>query len=251
VISHGAGEHSGRYGNVVERLVPAGWAIYALDHRGHGQSEGPRALIDRFAHAVDDMRALVALASSEHGATPVLLGHSLGGALALAYATRHQSDLAGLVLSAPVATLEAGSPILRAIARTLSALTPRLGIYKVDSTLISRDPEVVRAYDADPLVHHGKLPARTLGELASEVALFPRTAAGLTLPMLVMHGGDDQIAPPSGSELVHATATSADKTLRIYDGLYHEIFNEPERARVIDDLQEWLAARQASALARP
>jgi acylglycerol lipase len=244
VLAHGASEHGGRYAWVGERLAERGFALYAGDHRGHGRSEGPRALIDRMDNTVEDLDSVVDLAVERHPErTPFLLGHSMGGAVALAYAIRHQDRLRGLVLSAPLAALEAASPVTRVVGRVLSAVAPKLGVFPIDSSGVSRDPEVVRDYDADPLNYHGKLPARTVAELSRTVGGFPEGVAGLTLPLLTMHGTDDRITPPEGSEMVIERAGSADKSIIRYDGLYHELLNEPERQRVLDDIVAWMEAR--------
>jgi acylglycerol lipase len=241
VIAHGAGEHSSRYAHVATRLVDAGYAVYALDHRGHGRSQGRRAVVDRMSNVVADLHTFVDLAASRHPGRPVfLLGHSMGGAIALAFAPGHQQDLAGMALSGPVAVLEAASPALRLAAKVLSALTPNLGVFGVDPSFVSRDPEVVRAYREDPLVFHGKLPARTVAELAGAVEGFPSSVPSIRLPLLLMHGTADKLAPPAGSTMVHERAGSADKTLKLYEGLYHEILNEPEQETVISDLLGWL-----------
>jgi acylglycerol lipase len=243
VLAHGASEHSGRYEWVAEQLAARGYATYAIDHRGHGKSEGPRALIDRMDNAVMDLDAVVHLAAEAHPDAPVfLLGHSMGGCVALAYALEHQDKLDGLLLSAPLAVLEAASLPQRVAGRVLSAVAPKLGVYGIDSTAVSRDPEVVRVYDADPLNHHGKLPARTVAELASTIAEFEEAVPRLTLPLLLMHGTDDRLVPPDGSDMLSERAGSEDKTYLRYEGLYHEILNEPERERVVADMAEWLDA---------
>ena len=247
VIAHGAGEHSGRYEHVARRLVDAGYAVYALDHRGHGRSAGRRALVDRMDRVIADVRTLAGRAASENPGRPLfLLGHSMGGTISIAFAARHQDELAGLALSGPVAVLEAASPALRVVASVLSTLTPNLGVFGVDPSLVSRDPEVVRAYREDPLVFHGKLPARTVAELAAAVGRFPAEVPQIRLPLLVMHGTKDALAPVAGATMVHERAASTDKTLRLYEGLYHEILNEPERQTVLGDLLSWLDDRSAS-----
>ena len=167
----------------------------------------------------------------------------MGGAVALSYATVHQDRLRGLILSAPVAVLEAASPATRLAGRVLSTVAPRLGVYTIDSTAVSRDPAVVRDYDADPLNYHGKLPARTVAELSAAVGGFPERLPGLTLPLLTMHGTDDRLVPPDASELVIERAGSSDKSIIRYDGLYHELLNEPERQRVLGDIVAWMEAR--------
>ena len=165
VIAHGAGEHSGRYTHVAQRLVDEGYAVYAIEHRGHGRSQGPRALIDRIDNAVADLDRLVPLASDAHPGAPVfLLGHSMGGTIALSYALAHQERLAGLVLSGPLAALEAvpAADADRPPGRCRS-LAPRTPLIAIDSSLVSRDPAVVSDYRSDPLVHHGKLPGANGG----------------------------------------------------------------------------------------
>jgi alpha-beta hydrolase superfamily lysophospholipase len=167
----------------------------------------------------------------------------MGGAVALAYAVRHQDRLRGLVLSAPLAALEAASPVTRLAGRVLSAIAPKLGVLDIDASGVSRDPEVVRDYDADPLNYRGKLPARTIAELSRTIGDFPDQVGGLTLPLLTMHGTDDRLTPPEGSEMLIERAGSADKSIIRYDGLYHELLNEPERQQVLDDIVAWMEAR--------
>jgi alpha-beta hydrolase superfamily lysophospholipase len=246
VIAHGASEHAGRYRHVADRLVDDGYAVYAIEHRGHGHSEGPRALIDRLDRAVADLDALVQLAAAEHPGAPVyLIGHSMGGAIAISYALEHQDRLAGLILSGPVAALDAAPAPMRLLARVLSALTPRLPLFEIDASLVSRDPAVVEAYVNDPLVNHGKLPVRTVAELAKAVDAFPGRVSAISVPTLIMHGTDDRLAPPEGSEMLNKRIGASDKTFVGYEGLYHEIFNESEQQRVLDDLSAWLSARVA------
>jgi alpha-beta hydrolase superfamily lysophospholipase len=246
-IAHGAGEHSGRYEHVAARLVGEGWAVYALDHRGHGRSEGPRALIDRMDNAVADLDLLVVEAAAEHPDRPVfLLGHSMGGTVALCYALRHQQRLTGLILSGPLAAMEAAPAATRVAARVLSVIAPRAPLIAVDPSLVSRDAAVVEAYVADPLVHHGKLPVRTVTELASAIDSFPDRVRAITLPSLIMYGTADALCPPRGSVMLGERIGGADKNLLAYDGLYHEILNEPEQARVLDDMCSWLDARVAA-----
>lgn len=248
VIAHGAGEHSGRYPHVAERLVRESYAVYALDHRGHGRSTGPRALLDRMENLVADLDTLVLQASSEQGAragsgVPVfLLGHSMGGTVSLCYALRHQDRLDALVLSAPLAAVEAASPVLRVVARTLSTIAPRLPLIAIDPALVSRDPAVVEAYTADPLVHHGKLPARTAVQLADAVESFPARVPEITVPTLILYGTADTLCPTDGSVMLGHRIGATDLTVTSYPGLYHEIFNEPEQAQVMDEMCAWLNA---------
>jgi acylglycerol lipase len=245
VISHGAGEHSGRYERVAVQLAALGYPVYALDHRGHGHSGGRRALVDRLDNAAADLDLLVERARSEHPDTPLfLLGHSLGGTIALRYALRHQDKLDGLILSGPVAAVDLPPAPVRLAAKALSATLPWMGALAVDPAVVSRDPAEVEAYRTDPLVHHGKLPVRTVAEIAAATERFPEQVGSLTLPILLVHGSEDRLAPVRGSRTVHERAGSDDKTLKIYDGLFHEVLNElPEdRARVLADIVAWLNA---------
>jgi acylglycerol lipase len=251
VLVHGAGEHSGRYEHVAERLVGDGYAVHALDQRGHGRSQGPRALIDRVDHAVTDLDALVSAAIQHESAAsiPVLMvGHSMGAMIALRYALDHQHRLDGLAVSGALASIEA-SAALRIVGRAISAVAPRLGLITIDASLISRDPAVVAAYRSDPLVHHGRLPARTAAEIADTVAAFPGRVHEITIPTLIMYGTEDRLCPPAGSEMLGERIGAADRRVIPYEGLYHEIFNEPERDAVLSDLSGWLAERRAGVAA--
>jgi acylglycerol lipase len=240
VLVHGLGEHSGRYGHVAARLRAAGYGVWAIDHRGHGRSGGPRELVDRMDNVVADLGQVVDLASSAlPERRPVMLGHSMGGTVALCYALRWQQRLRGLVLSGALAAIDAAPAPLRVVARVASRLAPRVGLLALDPGQVSRDPEVVRTYRADPLVHHGKTPARTLAELADAVERFPTAVGAIHLPVLVMYGTADGLCPPAGSVML-SQRLGGEVTVRPYEGLYHEIFNEPEREQVLDDLVAWL-----------
>jgi alpha-beta hydrolase superfamily lysophospholipase len=242
VLAHGLSEHSGRYQHVAARLVGGGFAFEAYDQRGHGRSDGPRSFVEMDA-VVADLDAQVDAAGAAHPDVPLfLLGHSMGGLIATEYAIREQRKLSGLILSSPLAALEAASPVTRMTARVISLVAPRLGLVDIDSALVSRDPEVVRAYDADPLVFRRRLPARTVSQLAQAVSSLPERARAITVPVLIMYGSGDHLVPPAGSVMLDSVISSQDKTLKVYDGLYHEIFNEPEQKQVLGDLCAWLSA---------
>ncbi len=248
VIAHGLAEHSGRYGELVGHLVAAGYAVYALDHRGHGKSSGGRANIDRFEYVLADLHRLFERARAERPGRPAtLIGHSMGGGIAFAYACRHQAELHALVLSAPLlGTDPKVSKVQEIAARVLSKVAPGLGALKLPADTISRDPGVVKAYQQDPLVYTGAIPARTLVELVEAVATFPALAPSLELPVLVLHGTGDTLVPLAYTTPVVERIGAKDRTVKHYDGLYHEVFNEPERARVFADVMSWLAARRDS-----
>ncbi len=248
VLVHGVGEHSGRYGDVVARLVDEGYAVHALDHRGHGRSDGPRAFIGSMDDVVADVDSLVDRAVAAWPQAPVfLLGHSMGGLVGLRYALVHQERLAGLILSSALAAIEAVSKPVELVGRALSAIAPRTPLIAIDASLVSRDPAVVAAYRSDPLVHHGKLPARTAAQLADAVASLPATVGSITVPTLILYGTADGLCPPAGSVMLAERIGSEDTSLQAYDGLFHEILNEPERAAVLDDIAAWLTARAPAA----
>jgi alpha-beta hydrolase superfamily lysophospholipase len=162
LVAHGLAEHSGRYKNLVNYFVPKGYAVYALDHRGHGKSGGTRSYVDRFSDYLTDLKTFFDMVHKEHKDAKIfLVGHSMGGTIATAYAPEHQKELAGLILSGSslVATASV-SPALLAIAGIISALLPKMGVTVLDASTISRDKAVVDAYVNDPLVYRGKVPAR-------------------------------------------------------------------------------------------
>lgn len=247
-LIHGLGEHSGRYTQLAAELVAEGCAVYALDHRGHGRSGGPRALIDRFDHAVTDIEQLMGLMRQQCGTRAVpqfMLGHSMGGALSLHYASRHAGELQGLMLSGPAVALDGMPPLFKPISRALSAILPRLGTFPIDPAMVSRDPKAAADYGSDPLNCHGKVPVRTLSEIIGAVEAMPQALRHLAMPLLIQHGSDDKLAGVAGSERVIEQVASTDKTLKVYPGLYHEIFNEipRDRQRVFADLRAWLKPR--------
>jgi acylglycerol lipase len=243
VIAHGLAEHSTRYAHVATYLVQSGYAVYTLDHRGHGQSRGNTfGYFERFDLLSEDLRRYVELAQAEQkSGPPFLLGHSMGSLLALYYAVRYQTTLKGLVISgALVNSIDVANATTRLLVRVLSAIAPKMGIIVLDSSTISKDQAVVRAYDADPNVYRGKIRARVGAEMMAATDDVISSLKRITLPILILHGGADRLVPPGSSRVVYERVGSADKTLKIYDGLYHDIFNEPEKDRVLADVLVWL-----------
>ena len=242
LVAPGLAEHSGRYENLVNYFVPKGYSVYAFDYWGHGKSEGMRAYVDRFTDYLTDLKTFFDMVRKEHKDAKIfLVGHSVGATIAVAYAVEHQQELAGLILSA--ATLKLApivSPVLIAMAGVISALLPKMGVTVIDASTISRDQAVVDAYENDPLVYRGKIPARTGAELIKTMRELPSQMPELKLPILIMHGSADQLSYPEGSKLLYERASSKDKTLKLYDGFYHEIFNEPEHKQVMADVEAWL-----------
>jgi acylglycerol lipase len=242
VVVHGLHEHGGRYRHVAERLGRAGYAVYAVDHPGHGRSPGVRGNIGSMAATVDGVGRLVRLAGERHPGTPLFVyGHSLGGLIALQYLTgAPDSRIRGAVISAPALDTSAAGGVQRRVAPVLSRLMPNLGVLSLDADTISRDPAVVADYRADPLNSTSKVRARTGAEMMLTTAAMPQRLRSLTLPLFVLHGGADRLVPTVASELIPAHAASPDVTRKVYDGLYHEPHNEPEKEQVLDDVVAWL-----------
>ncbi|MBF5013277.1 alpha/beta hydrolase [Burkholderia pseudomultivorans] len=245
-LVHGLAEHAGRYAALAARLNAAGIAVLAVDLRGHGQSPGKRAWVERFDGYLDDADALVAEAARDN--TPLfLMGHSMGGAIAALYAIERAPArgraFAGLVLSSPA--LAPGRDVPRwmlALSRFISRVWPTFPAIRIDAALLSRDPAVVAANRADPLVHHGAVPARTGAEILDAMARIERGRDTLRVPVLVYHGTEDKLTEPDGSRAFGAGVGSPDRTLTLYEGGFHETMNDLERDRVIDALIAWLHA---------
>ncbi|GAB07736.1 alpha/beta fold hydrolase [Gordonia amarae] len=247
VIVHGLGEHGRRYGHVVDALTGAGFVVAVPDHLGHGRSDGKRLRINSFADYTGDIGTVLDAVRIE-GLPTFLLGHSMGGCIALDFALDHQERLTGLVLSGPAVVPGSDMPpILVTLAPILGRIVPGLPSKALRAASISRDPKVVADYDADPLVVRSPIPAGLGGAMISTMQSFPKRLPSLRIPLLVMHGGKDVLAEPDGSRMVEKLAGSSDKTLIIYDELFHEIFNEPERDTVIATAVDWLSAHADAA----
>jgi lysophospholipase len=242
---HGLAEHSGRYADFAGHFVSRGFAVSCFDLRGHGKSGGRRGYVTHFEDYLEDLDILRGLSVRDNPSRPLfLIGHSVGGLIACAYAASGDRGLQGLVLSGP--TLKPGasvSPLTIALARVLSALAPRLGVSTIDASSISRDKAVIDAYVSDPLVYRGKIKARLGGELIKAMEALPAKLPRIAVPVLILHGSADRLSNIEGSSMLHRAVASRDKTLRVYDGLYHEVFNEPERESVFEDLENWLTTR--------
>ncbi|MGB6761822.1 lysophospholipase [Mycobacterium sp.] len=245
VLSHGLGEHARRYDHVATRFGQDGLVTYALDHRGHGRSGGKRVLVKDISEYTGDFDTMVGIATKEHpGAKRIVLGHSMGGGVVFAYGVERPDAYDLMVLSGPaVAAQAAVSPLLALLAKTVGAIAPGLPLQALDASAVSRDPAVVNAYNTDPLVHHGKVPAGIARELLLVGDTMRQRAAALTAPLLVVHGSEDRLIPVDGSRQLVEAVGSSDVELKIYPGLYHEVFNEPERYQVLDDVVSWINAR--------
>ncbi|KAA8967497.1 alpha/beta hydrolase [Mycobacterium sp.] len=245
ILSHGLGEHARRYDHVAARFGADDLVTYALDHRGHGRSAGKRVLCKDISEYTGDFARLVDIATREHpGCKRIVLGHSMGGAIVFTYGVERPDDYDLMVLSGPaVAAQAAVPPLLAFTAKALGAVVPGLPLQKLDSDAISRDPAVVNAYNTDPLVHHGKVPAGIARALLLVGETMPQRAAALTAPLLVVHGSADRLVSVEGSRRLVEAVASSDRELKVYPGLYHEVFNEPEQGQVLDDVVSWINAR--------
>lgn len=245
ILAHGFGEHARRYDHVAQRLGQAGLVTYALDHRGHGRSGGKRVMVRDVSEFTGDFDTLVGIASRENpGLTRIVLGHSMGGAIVFAYGVERPDNYDLMVLSAPAVAAQDMVPRVVALAaKVLGVLTPGLPVEALDFNAISRDPEVVNAYNTDPLVYHGKVPAGLGRALLQVGETMPQRAPALTTPLLVVHGTGDALVPIEGSRRLVDCVGSPDVELKEYAGLFHEVFNEPEQNQVLDDVVSWLNLR--------
>jgi acylglycerol lipase len=243
LIVHGLAEHSGRYMNVVNRFVPLGYAVYGIDHIGHGRSEGRRLYVERFADYTEPLKTYFDMVRCWQPDKPVfLVGHSMGGLIGALHLLSHQEGLSGAVLSGPAVKAPGNIPAaIVFVGRVLSVLVPRVGLVPpVDADGVCRDPAVVKAYLADPLVYRGKLTARLGAELIGAMERVRAEANRITLPVLILQGGADRLVDPSGARILYEKITSPDKKLVVYEGFFHEVFNEPQHDRVLTDVERWL-----------
>ena len=242
ILVHGLGEHSGRYEYFARHCTDRGFAVHALDHYGHGKSDGQPGFVERFSVYVDGVRALLERTQTQQPDLPLfLVGHSMGGLIAATFLAEAQSTFRACVLSGPLLiTDEAPPALVLAVVRFIAWLAPTAPLLALDPRGVSRDPAVVQAYVQDPLVHHGKLTARLIVEMSSAMKRALAAAPVIELPLLILHGEGDKLTSPAGSKDFHNNAGSADKSLKIYPELYHEIFNEPEKDAVLADVTNWL-----------
>lgn len=244
VIHHGLADHGGRYAELALRLARAGVAVWALDMRGHGRSAGPRASTPSIDASLDDLDAFVRTVRAAEPDRPMfLLGHSFGGLVTALYTIERQPAVAGVVLSAPALAIDA-PPLQAGAVRLIAGLSAGAPILATPHGDFSSDPAVVAAMDRDPLIFAGKGPARTARAALDGAARVWADPARFHAPLLALHGTRDRLTAPSGSRDLVARAGTADRTLRIYPGLAHDLLHEPDGAgaRVAADIAAWLDA---------
>jgi acylglycerol lipase len=244
VLSHGYAEHMGRYGHVGEFFTNDGFIVTGFDQRGHGRSKGKQfGYFERFQTSVDDLHLVMRSLNSTWRSAPLyMLGHSVGGLLTLSYMERYAPPVRGVITSGAALDIGADvSGLVRGILRQVANIAPTLGVSQVSSAVISKDPAVVKAYDGDSYVFRGKAPARTAVELYDAGQACRQNLSKIERPILILHGGADKLISPQCAEWIYDGVGSTDKTKKIYDGLYHEILNEPEKMTVLNDIRQWIA----------
>jgi alpha-beta hydrolase superfamily lysophospholipase len=242
VLVHGLAEHSGRYVPTARYLTEHGYAFDAFDLRGHGKSGGIRLFLNSFEEYLSDLDLFLDRVRARLPGRPLfLLGHSMGGVIVTFYALEREPRVRGVVLSAPAVKLSNEvSPLLQKTAAVIARFLPMLKTVKINRNFISRDPAVVEAYDSDPLNYRGGVLMRTGSELVRAGRHVRERMDAFTLPILVLQGTGDRITEPDDSRRLYENAASADRALKLYEGLYHEILNEPEKEQVLQDIVGWL-----------
>ena len=249
LVVHGLAEHSGRYMNVVNHLVPSGYAVYGIDHIGHGKSDGERVYVERFQDYTKTLKKYFNMIREWQPEKPIfLIGHSMGGLISAAYLLEHQGELSGAVLSGPgIKVPDNISQATIFVGKLLSIIMPKAGLIQLDAEGVSRDPKVVDAYINDPLVYTGKATARLCAELLKTTQRVTDQATKIRLPIMIVQGSGDKLVDPSGAQLLYDLVGSEDKVIKIYDGFYHEVFNEPEHEQVLNDVNKWLETHLGTA----
>jgi len=248
LIVHGLAEHSGRYMNIVNHFVPLGYAVFGIDHLGHGKSDGTRVYVKRFEDYTNMLKIYFDRIRRWQPGKPIfLVGHSMGGLISAVFLLDHQAELTGAVLSGTAVKVPNNiTPAILVVGKMLSALMPRFGLIGLDAKGVCRDPAVVQAYVSDPLVFKGKTTARLAAEMLKAMQYVSAAATKITLPIMIVQGSADKLVDPAGAQMLYDLVSSADKEIRIYDGFYHEVFNEPEHDNVLRDVEIWLKSHLVS-----
>jgi len=249
VLVHGLIEHSGCHAGTAMELVRRGFSVHAMDLRGHGRSRGPRCDVRSLDQYLLDLDIFFKRVSGEAGDRPVfLMGNSMGGLIAALWVVFRQPLIHGLILSGPLLVLAEGLyPRLRHFAALTAAVAPGLRIATIPFDWLAHQRQVIDRFRDDPLVFHGRFTARVAAEILFGMKRAMSHAASLKLPLLILHGSRDRICSPDGSRAFFEKVGSPDKTIHLYEGFYHEVFDEPERDRVLVDLNRWLNQRIHSA----
>ncbi len=245
VVVHGLRDHASRYSALAEALTAQGLAVYAQDHRGHGSSAGPRQRFDSVAELVGDVALAVTEAKQRNPGVPLFLyGHSMGGLVATHYALAHGEQLRGLVLSGAALKLQPSvTGGQKTAARIFSAVLPGLPAQQLDDSEFVREPAARKELAEDPLIDHANLPARSAAAMLSAIEDLDTRMEDVKVPLLILHGQADKATNVEGSQALAARAGSSDKTLRLSEGVYHDLLHEPERDAIISEVTSWMTAR--------
>jgi acylglycerol lipase len=242
-ICHGFNSHSGHYLWAADQLAAQGLAVYALDLRGRGKSDGERFWVENYGDYLSDIHDVVSLARSREPGLPVfLLGHSAGGVLSCAYTLEHQADLTGLICESFAFELPAPNFALAAL-KALSHIAPHAHVLKLPNADFSRDPKVVEALNSDPLIEDENQPTRTVAEMVRARDRIRSEFPRMTLPVLILHGTLDKVTLPKGSQFFYDTVGSKDKTLRLCEGYVHDLLNDFGKEKVMRDITGWIVER--------
>ena len=245
VLSHGFNSHSGYYLWAAEQFLAAGFAVYALDYRGRGKSDGERYYVEKFSEYQSDLDMTVKLAKSrEPGLKVFLLGHSAGGVIACNWTLDNQSEIAGLVCESFAYRVPAPDFAL-AVLKGLSHLAPHAHVLNLPKKEFSRDPKVTQALIDDPLLANEVQPTKTVAEMVRADERLKRDFPSFTLPLLIIHGTKDTVTRPEGSKEFYERASSADKTLKLYEGYFHDPLNDLGKEVVMNDIRAWMEKRLA------
>lgn len=251
VIVPGFNAHSGYYAWVAEQFAATGLAVYVVDLRGRGNSDGERFYVEKFEDYVKDVEGVVKVARSRESSSPfLLLGHSAGGVVSCLYTLDHQAELAGLICESFAHELPAPDFAL-AVFKGLGHLAPHAHILHLPNERFSRDPKVVAAMNEDPLIAHETQPTRTMAALVRADERLKKEFPVITLPVLILHGTLDKNTEPSGSQHFYDRIGSVDKTLKLYEGSFHDLLNDIDKSVVMQDIQDWINVRIPAALAAP
>jgi acylglycerol lipase len=245
ILVHGFNSHSGYFAWPAERFAANGFAVYALDHRGRGKSEGERFYVERFSDWLEDLDRLVNMARSENPGVPVyMLGHSVGGVIASSYVFEHQREIAGLICES--FAFDVGLPQLAQLAlEGASYIIPHLPVYSLKNEIFSRDPAVVARMNTDPLIKNEKQPAETASEVLKAAARLKENMPNFRVPLFIIHGTDDKATRPEGSQYFFDNVGSEDKNLKLYEGGYHDLLNDIDKEIVMADILAWVNWRVA------
>jgi alpha-beta hydrolase superfamily lysophospholipase len=245
VIVPGFNSHSGYYAWVAEQFVANGLSAYAIDLRGRGKSDGERFYVEKFGDYVSDVANLISLVKSREPGVPVfLLGHSAGGVVSCLYALEHQTEISGLICESFAYQVPAPDFAL-AVLKGLSHVWPHAHVLKLKNEDFSRDSSLVETMNNDPLIAHEVQPTQTVAEMVRADERLKREFPLITLPVFILHGTRDKAAKPSGSQSFYDTAGSTDKTLKLYEGHFHDLLNDVGKEMVMADIKNWIAARIA------